>query len=99
MYSSSCNYSFWAFFMDPDFPDWTGYFGRSGSGIRKKNLIGIQTKGPGSETLLIFWPRRLALPGCPLLCCAAPGHVNSDEELHVLAPLPGEVVHGEQQHV
>ena len=39
--------------MDPDqdSPDRIRIFGRSGSGLRKKSLIRIRTKGPGSETL------------------------------------------------
>ena len=46
------------FFMDPDFSGSHLDFGQSGSRIRKKspNLIWIRTKGPGSETQ-ILWHR------------------------------------------
>ena len=36
------------------FPDRIRIFGLSGSGLRKKSLIRIRTKGHGSETLILM---------------------------------------------
>lgn len=52
-----------------------------------------------SNRLLYMYNIHIYVPGSPLLCCAAAGHVDGDEQLHVLRPLPGEVLHGEEQHV
>ena len=39
------------------------------------------------------------LPGRFLFCSTSPSHVHRYVQLHILGSLPGEVLHGKEQHV